>query len=773
MKFWKRLFSLLVLAAMLAALAMPALAMPALAAASGAVSTAAGAAVSSFSDITDPAVGEAVELLHTMGIINGIAPGRFMPDAELTRAQFCKLAITIMGREDDVADYSSRTIFPDVTSSHWARGYVNLAANITVGGENGGRLITGKGDGTFAPDAAISYSEAVTLLLRVLGYTKEANSNWPRGAMTTADKIGLTQNMPNLDARAVISRGAGAILFRNLLSCKDASGKAFYATLGETKERVILFGSDGNGGVNTSAGNFLLPTPLPASMDMRQGVLVTKNDKVVAFLPTASGVEITLSSKATENYLKTASATYSVSDTAKVYVPDEDGPAGSMKPTGYTDLYDKLAAGVRLTAYFTGSRISELCLRYAGSSLTPQGDAVIVTGAATEATFYQLTGGATNMRILKDGSPIRMGDIKPNDVATYNALTNTLTISDLRIPTVYDAAIPNVRSPEKIKIAGLDTELKILPCAADSLSKYRLGDSFTVLLTADGSVAGVVDTASRTSSTAVGIWDGSSVSVPLADGKELTFKASSTTPEGQLVTVSAYSRSSATVSRVTNRTIPGSFDVKNMTLGEYTVAADVHVYERFGTSGPATEVNLSALTQEVIPAAKITAYHLNTSDMVDALVLDNVTGDLYAYGILRAGQKSAGSMDGITAYNRTAIVENSANPSPDLEGGPITGLSFTNGAFGGMIESGDRVASLIELTAVRGVSADDFFTMNDVQYVSAGGRVYRVAEKVECYDRTTKKWFAENPLETVKSYGSTLTVYVDPISSAVRVVVAN
>lgn len=763
----KRL-SALVLALILAL----ALTAPALAAPGSSVSAAAGAAVSSFHDITDPTVGRNADLLRFMGVVKGTGGDSFNPAGTLTRAEFCAMLIRVTGKEDREAGYRNRTIFTDVTSTHWARGYVNLAAAPKK--EDEPRLIAGMGDGTFKPDAAIDYAQAATILIRALGYSdEEVGSVWPADHIAKAAELGLSDGVNA--SSGPITRAQAAQLFVNLLTCRASDGNAYYATLGKAEERVILFGADGKGGVRTSAGEFLLPAQLPASMDMQQGVLVTKGDKVVVFLPNASGVAITLSDKATEKYLKTASATYTVSDTARVYVPDEDGPEGSMKETAYADLRGQLTAGAQLTAYFTGSKISELCLRYAGSSLAARGDAVVVTGTASETMFYQLTGGATGMRIVKDGSPISMGDVKTNDVVTYNAVTNTLTVSGLRISTIYAGAEPNFRNPERILIPGLEVPLEVLPCAMDSLSRFSLGDAVTLLLTGDGKVAGVISTSGRSASTLVGVWNGSSVSVPLSNGEELTFTASSSISSGQLVTISAYSRKEASVSRVTNRTIPGSFNVKGMTLGGYAVAANVRVYERCGASGPATPLKLSDLTVDTVPADKIAAFHLNTSDMVDALILDNVTGNGYTYGILREGTMSGGTMGDISVVNRTVIVENSGNRAPTLEdNGTVTGMAFTNGAFGGVLVEGNRVADLIYLTAVRNVSVEDFFTVDGVQYVSAGGRVHRIAEQVECYNNATKTWITgENPLGLAKTYGSAFTVYVDPISSTVRVVIAS
>ena len=44
------------------------------------------------------------------------------------------MAVEILGRGDEEPAQRNRTIFTDVGPDHWARGYVNLAASITIGG---------------------------------------------------------------------------------------------------------------------------------------------------------------------------------------------------------------------------------------------------------------------------------------------------------------------------------------------------------------------------------------------------------------------------------------------------------------------------------------------------------------------------------------------------------------------------------------------------------------------------------------------------------------
>ena len=144
------------------------------------------APAAAFSDITDQTTQKEVAVLQMMGVINGTSDNTFSPGGTLTRAQFCKMAVIMMGRGEEEPLYRNRTIFPDVRSSHWARGYINLAVTIPVGADedgNGGvKLIRGMGDGTFRPDRNITYAEAVTILIRMLGYSdKDAGMSWPNG----------------------------------------------------------------------------------------------------------------------------------------------------------------------------------------------------------------------------------------------------------------------------------------------------------------------------------------------------------------------------------------------------------------------------------------------------------------------------------------------------------------------------------------------------------------------------------------------------------------
>ena len=148
--------------------------------------------------------------------MQGVGGGSFAPGKALTRAQFCKLAVTAMG-VTDVSPYASYTIFPDVKHSHWAAPYINAAVRHPELKEKS--IIRGYADGSFGPDKIVSYGEVCTMLLRMLGYKEEdVGPFWPADYIAQAQAIGLTDGVTIADARAAVKRGDAAVLLLNALN---------------------------------------------------------------------------------------------------------------------------------------------------------------------------------------------------------------------------------------------------------------------------------------------------------------------------------------------------------------------------------------------------------------------------------------------------------------------------------------------------------------------------------------------------------------------------
>lgn len=233
-------------------------------------------ALGSFSDITDTATARNAEVLKLMGVMEGGGDGRFMPQRSLTRAEFCKMVVVLMGAGESVSRYKTVTIFPDVRSNHWAVGYINYAVR------GGTRLIAGLPDGSFAPERTISGGEAVTILMRLLGYT-DADSGviWPDGYMALAKEAGLTDGL-SLAGNAEITRAEAAKLFVNALSTNKKGGGTLHP-LGE-ETTLISIGGDT---MRTTAGDLAMAKPAVSTVlcGLKGYVLKNADGKALTFLP--------------------------------------------------------------------------------------------------------------------------------------------------------------------------------------------------------------------------------------------------------------------------------------------------------------------------------------------------------------------------------------------------------------------------------------------------------------------------------------------------------
>ena len=691
-----------------------------------------------------------------------------------------------MQKGEQVALHATRTIFSDVTARHWALGYVNLAASTTLkDGDKDIPLISGVGNGRFEPDSKITLAQAATILIRVLGYSsREAGAVWPQSYMNLAASIGLTDGV-TAGMNDPITRAQAARLFVNALSCKTGDGSDYYKSLGTAKDKTIILAvnvttddgsSDGairttdnlNGESYLAAAGAVKPTAL---LGKRGALVLNDKNEIVTFVPDgSSAVTVTLSGAAQPSYVKgTDGKQYTMSRDTLLYTAD------SREGKTWLDGYTALTSGTQITMYAEKGKITAV---YAsGSAASADGGAVVVTGNATVAMFHQLTGGADNFNIQKNRQTITLSDIKPYDVVTYDSLNNTLIVSDLRLTCVYEDAEPNAKAPTAIQVLGHSFD--VLDSAWDTVDDFSLGNTVTLLLTADGKVAGMAKPGSARS-TAIGMVSAGGAEVFLPNGASLKLEgivSSADSMENQLVTISSASKGKISASRLSSGSAPGAFSVKDMKLGDYTVTAGVRVYEQVGSA--MAEISLAALDMASVPAGDIAAYHLNSSGMVDYLVLKAVTGDAYTYGILTEGTAYGSSMGGMEYTNRTVTVTNGTGGLEEL----VTGYSFRDGSFGGVargfgtVDGRSKAAAVVELTEIKKVSPASFFVSQGASYVTAGGKTYRVADNVECYKKTAKSWFTQDTgaarLSACKAYSSDLTIYVDPVGEKVRIVVAN
>ncbi len=165
-------------------------------------------------DVVGTTFEDAVVRLEDLEVLKGYPDGSFRPSSNITRAEYAAVVARVKGLEDAAMASMGTTIFGDVPANLWASGYINVS-------EQAG-LIKGmgiyNGVNTFGPQLNITYEQAVTLVVRALGFEIEAmaNGGYPSGYLMIAAREGLLQDV-NGTLGALATRGLVAQLTYNAL----------------------------------------------------------------------------------------------------------------------------------------------------------------------------------------------------------------------------------------------------------------------------------------------------------------------------------------------------------------------------------------------------------------------------------------------------------------------------------------------------------------------------------------------------------------------------
>ena len=719
-----------------------------------------------FTDISDAETARNVEILRMMGVIDGMGGGLFQPDGKLTRAQFCKMAITMMGQAEAIGQYKDFTIFPDVRGTHWAAGYINLA----VRGET--KLLSGYPSGTFGPDDLITYAQAVTILMRLLGYQDDTvGVIWPDGYLSTAATIGLTSGL-SLSANASLTRAQAAKLFVNLLDThvKDTSTPYVETISGSTVKDVVLLSVDhkADDGTEhtmlTSEGTYKPSKVQPSTVleGTKGTVVLDKNGLCLTFLPNRGGSYQTITiSVAKSDHLQDASGKqYPVSTKTTVYYEG--------KTSTYAEIFKSLRTGTVATVYYNAAGVAD----YVFVSSTAATDAVIIDKDGSSANLSLLTGSSTQYTIYKNGALSSVGELRQYDVATYDSATKIVHVSDTRLTGCYEDVYPNLEAPSQITVMGIT--FNVLPSAVSDLARFKIGNTVTLLLTRDNQVAGAMAPSTDALNNICGIVTAvseDSATVELFNGLTVSgdpgLNANSVDNYiGQLVKVSSYKVGQISLSRLSSTSIGGNFDTVNRTIGSTTVTDNVQIFEKVGNSG-LTQIAYAELPQ-TISASKIVYTGRDYANRINVIVLDDVTGDRYTYGIFHKEQKEVTDSFGTSRLTVLSVAYDNEKETPALPGGG----NYADGSFGGLVLSvdGNRIANSIALNKISNVA---FNTWNGDESVTVQGITYPIAEDVRCYNSTTQRWMS---LDAARSFASSADLYYDRTADQggkVRVIVVS
>ncbi len=766
-----------------------------------------------FHDIKDSQTSMAADVLSALGVVKGTGGGGFSPEGHLTRAQLCKMAIEVLGMGEEAKAQAYRTIFKDMKGGHWASGYVNLAAVTEIPEGSKSRLMLGLGDGNFGPDREVTYQETVTLCLRILGYSEEANRAWPHSALEAASRLGLDEGVSVEVPSAPVTRGQTALLFYNLLTtpCK-ASGELFAKEkLGDIKDDAILLATDAtingkSGWVVTAKDGattaYRSAAPVDTSMlGLRGSVLLDQEGRFVTMLPDASSyITAAVSRKQGSSYLHLAGqGRYTVSKDTPVYT----GAAAGAEITTYEEYMANLRTGDIVTLYLDGQ--GKVAGIYRAKESAESRFVVVRSSTASSGMFRSLLGEEKDYTIRKNGAAISMSDIKKNDVVTYDPITKVLEVCDAKLACVYENAVPTPGSPNEIVAAG-GNHFAVLADAMEDFTGRKLGEQITLLFTANGMVAGLVP--GKTSAS-----DSNALGIINKDGHFEFLNCRLTLTEG--IPAESYNRGSiwnlcsttrGSLKLQSNGIYSGGFlfNPKTMTLGGVKVSPGARVFER-SPDGGLTPLELSDLTV----SANAAYYHRNSSGVVDMMILNDGRGGGKVYGRVDSvtGCSVSPQTSGEGTYTRTVTTKTLLN-------GESCNYEFANGmriasGYCELTVSGNYITAVSYLKKIENVASTAFFIEDGTTFVRVGQEVYEVDKDVKCFNiaasyttpgnnppswldldwennKWTGNWIWNNwdwdpnapeiekfdTLSQCRNFAEKLTIYLDNTEGKVRVVEA-
>jgi len=453
----------------------------------------------------------AVDVLMALDVINGYEDGTYRPENIVTRAEMAKILIAASGYGDIVNE--AKSSFSDM-AGHWADKYVAYAASLG--------LVNGYPDGTFKPNATVSYAEAATMMVRALGYTDASLAGtWPANYVTRAMVLGLYDKVSTKVGGA--NRGDIAEMIFALLDedfgkvdkdnifVPDANGDTMLKRLGTT----VVYGQTidetyyGDSLVNLrpyvgqvvdlykqTSGDEKYVAVKKVYSDVITGTYDNGNNK----LKTADGTEYTIDITAATTFFTNGEEMSAKVKTFASY--DKKTVTVSGKLSGLTmKAYSGTINGSLVTANMSmAAYLQDDLAKVATSDLDDIED--IMDKVANATLFgYKVplkpdkTVNYSKMAVVGDAT--KLEDIKKDDIVTIYTNDADDTIAKLEVSReILEGKVTKITAaPERVYLDGKAYEVDAN--AVKAFATYTLGDEIKAKMTYAGKLADytVVDSA--------------------------------------------------------------------------------------------------------------------------------------------------------------------------------------------------------------------------------------------------------------------------------------
>ena len=255
----------------------------------------------------------------------------------------------------------------------------------------------------------------------------------------------------------------------------------------------------------------------------------------------------------------------------------------------------------------------------------------------------------TPVSVYRNDKTSASAELNKYDVYYYSESLQTVWIYTRRAAGRITAVSPSASAPTALTVAGSTYSLGSSAVASkiSTLNGGGVGEVVTLLLGMDNEVAdvitgeeadsvfyGVVQTANRSLVEDNGADVLQKISVMCTDGiiRTVNIDKSLNYPTGWLVEISVTPEGEQ-VTAIESKSVSGTINNTATALGDYALADDVQILETT-SEGLAGTVRPSRIAGTKLNALTVRYYTLNEQGQIDRLILNDVTGDLWKYGVL-------------------------------------------------------------------------------------------------------------------------------------------
>ena len=307
-----------------------------------------------------------------------------------------------------------------------------------------------------------------------------------------------------------------------------------------------------------------------------------------------------------------------------------------------------------------------------GHSLDASGKSDVVSlvngqmeGPVVAQRGWQSSLGFTPGKVYRNGSNAVLTNIQEYDVVYWNRSMNTVWAYGKKTTGTIQAIAPSGAEPSSVTVAGRTYQIETSSAAyaLSDLGQYHLGDAVTLLLGRSGGVAavagvsvgagnqvGVVVNVENTSypDGSGGSYTAQTVNLLATDGQTYQYQSQGSYRKGSVVRVAAGQGDGVSLRGLGSASLSGQVSKDGAKLDKYSFAQGAEILDVSENRGAV--IHPGRLAGLKLDSGKVRYYSLNPQGEIDMLILNDVTGDAYQYGVLTRFEEQGEGMSRYYTY---------------------------------------------------------------------------------------------------------------------------